>query len=344
MKLKHIHIDSYKVFENFDIDFCHAGKVQSLVVITGVNGSGKTILLRDVIFGNDSTKKPGGCVTIEDNAKTKTFTLPVSPGDELYMNAFSKVIFYGVDNKCSITDLEKKIISYIDKLVYVQGKTYTEAYHEIQTLIDDIFFDFNLKVRFKGISEEKKLIFTNLSSEEFYIEDLSGGEKQILTKIFPLFMDDMKGHVILIDEPEDSLHPIWQIKYIPILRRCAQSNDCQFILATHSPQIISSMHKEEICILVLDDKGNVRVKNNLCFDGPYGWSVEQVLSQVQGMKTMRVPEVESRLAGLRDMVQNSLYDTEGFKTELSELEALLGYSDRDLVLIRLDIIRKKKKN
>ena len=40
MKLKHIHIDAYKVFQNFDIDFCHAGKIQELVVITGVNGNG----------------------------------------------------------------------------------------------------------------------------------------------------------------------------------------------------------------------------------------------------------------------------------------------------------------
>lgn len=343
MKLKHIHIDSYKVFEDFDIDFCHAGKIQNLVVITGVNGSGKTILLRDVIFGNDSAKKPGGCVTIEDNGKTKTFTLPVCPSDESYMNVFSKVIFYGVDNKCSIAEFEKVIISYIDKLVCVQGKTHIEASHEVQTLIDDIFFDFNLKIQVERISEDKKIIFTNRSGEEFTIEDLSGGERQILTKMFPLFMDNMKGHVILIDEPEDSLHPLWQIKYIPILRRCAQCNDCQFILATHSPQIISSMHKEEVCILARDDKGTVRVKNSLCYNGPYGLSVERVLSEVQGVKTMRVPEVESRLAGLRDMVQNSLYDTDGFKTELSGLEALLGYSDRDLVLIRMDVIRKKKK-
>lgn len=344
MKLKHIHIDSYKVFEDFDIDFCHAGKIQNLVVITGVNGSGKTILLRDVIFGNDSAKKPGGCVTIEDNGKIKTFTLPVSPSDELYMNAFSKVIFCGVDNRGSITELEKKIISYIDKLVWVKGKTYIEAYREVQTLIDDIFFDIKLKVQFKGISGDKKLIFTNLGNEEFDIEGLSGGEQQILTKMLPLFIEDMKGYVVLIDEPENSLHPLWQIKYIPILRRCAQSNDCQFILATHSPQIISSMHKEEVCILARDDKGNIQVKNNLCFGGPYGWSVERVLSEVQGVETMRVLEVENRIAGLRDMVQNSLYDTEGFKTELSELEVLLGYSDRDLVLIRMDIIRKRKKN
>lgn len=57
-------------------------------------------------------------------------------------------IFMELIIKCSITDIEKKIISYIDKLVYVPRKSiYREAYHEIQTLIDDIFFDFNLKVR-----------------------------------------------------------------------------------------------------------------------------------------------------------------------------------------------------
>lgn len=58
MKLKHIYLDSYKVFQDFDIDFCHTGKTQNLVVITGMNGNGKTTLLRDVISGTDSACKP----------------------------------------------------------------------------------------------------------------------------------------------------------------------------------------------------------------------------------------------------------------------------------------------
>lgn len=341
MKLKHIHIDSYRVFRDFDIDFCHAGKIQNLVVITGVNGNGKTTLLRDVIAGAESAVKPKGCVTIEEKGITKAFTLPIIPSDEQYKDAFSNVIFYRADNKNSVADLQKEIIRYVDKFVYVQGKTSFDAYREIQTLIEDIFADFNLQIKFKGINEDKQLIFINQNSEEFGIEGLSSGEQQILSKVFPLFTDTMKGHVILIDEPEGSLHPSWQIGYIPVLRRCAQNNDCQFILATHSPQIISSAHKEEIRIFARDDSGYVRAGN--CIDGPYGWTVEKVLNEIQKVKHQRVPEIEKRLDELRNMVHENLYDSEEFKEEMASLENLLGFSDSDLVLIRMEIIRKKKK-
>lgn len=84
MKLKHIHIDKYKVFQNFDIDFCHDDQTQSLIVITGVNGSGKTTLLRDVISGSDAVSKPKGYVTVENNGEVETFSLPVSMDNEDY--------------------------------------------------------------------------------------------------------------------------------------------------------------------------------------------------------------------------------------------------------------------
>lgn len=45
MKLKHIHIDAYKVFNDFDIDFCHADKILNLIVITGVNVMVKLLYL-----------------------------------------------------------------------------------------------------------------------------------------------------------------------------------------------------------------------------------------------------------------------------------------------------------
>lgn len=341
MKLKHIHIDAYKVFHDFDIDFCHADKIQNLIVLTGINGNGKTTLLRDVIAGDDAAIKPKGIVTIENKGKVETFSLPDISGNKAYKEAFSNVIFYKADDKSSVGQLQDEIIRYVDKFVYVQGKTSFEAYGKIQALIEDIFSGFNLQVRFKGIDENKKLIFTNMNNEEFGIESLSSGEQQILSKVFPLFTDSMKEHVILIDEPEDSLHPSWQTRLIPILRRCAKNNDCQVILATHSPQIIASVRKEEIRIFTRDNEGYVKV--SACSDGPYGWTIEKVLMEIQGVDYIRVPEVEDELDELSRMVEEGQYDTDEFKKKLSDMEANIGFTDRDLALIRMEIIRKKKK-
>ena len=84
------------------------------------------------------------------------------------------------------------------------------------------------------------------------------------------------------------------------------------------------------------------VQAEYCVDGPYGWTVEKVLDEIQEVPMQRVPEIERRLEALRMAVRGNRYDTEPFKHELAELEALLGYSDRDLTLIRLEIIRRKK--
>ena len=111
MKLKHIHIDAYKVFQNFDIDFCHAGKIQELVVITGVNGNGKTTLLRDVISINGPKDMLQGNITIEDAGKTETFVFPDDLNNNSYKKAFSNVLFYKAENESSITQLQNEIIS-----------------------------------------------------------------------------------------------------------------------------------------------------------------------------------------------------------------------------------------
>lgn len=208
-------------------------------------------------------------------------------------------------------------------------------------MIEDIFSGFNLQVRFKGIDENKQLVFVDLNGQEFGVEGLSGGEQQILSKVFPLFTDSMKGHVILIDEPEDSLHPSWQTRLIPILRRCAQINDCQFILATHSPQIISSVRKEEIRVFKRGDSGYVKL--GVCMDSPYGWTVEKVLTEIQGVDYMRVPEVRDGLAELSRLIEEDKYNTDDFRKKLSDMEATIGFTDRDLALIRMEVIRKKKK-
>lgn len=44
------------------------------------------------------------------------------------------------------------------------------------------------------------------------------------------------------------------------------------------------------------------------------------------------------------MIEANQYESSSFKTIFSEMETLLGYSDQDLVLMRMEIMRKKKKH
>lgn len=68
-------------------------------------------------------------------------------------------------------------------------------------------------------------------------ENLSSGEQHFVIQLITLIMKAEPGSLILIDEPELSYHPAWQMDYLKNLKRIAEVGQYQFILATHSPQI-----------------------------------------------------------------------------------------------------------
>jgi predicted ATP-dependent endonuclease of OLD family len=71
---------------------------------------------------------------------------------------------------------------------------------------------------------------------------LSSGEKQILRMLVDLLA--VGAGIILIDEPELSMHVDWQRRLIPSMR--ALNSNAQMIFATHSPEIMAALPDEEI--------------------------------------------------------------------------------------------------
>lgn len=70
------------------------------------------------------------------------------------------------------------------------------------------------------------------------LSDLSSGEQHELVLIYELLFKVSEGAVILIDEPELSLHVSWQKKFIEDLQRIQSLKPLKVMIATHSPQII----------------------------------------------------------------------------------------------------------
>ena len=70
----------------------------------------------------------------------------------------------------------------------------------------------------------------------------SSGEQCLLVMLLGIAGHITDGSIILIDEPEISLHPRWQEEFIIMLTKAFLTySGCQFIIATHSPQIISNL-------------------------------------------------------------------------------------------------------
>jgi ABC-type transport system involved in cytochrome c biogenesis ATPase subunit len=80
------------------------------------------------------------------------------------------------------------------------------------------------------------------------VESLSAGEQHLLV-IFGRMLFDAPprgGGMLLLDEPEISLHPQWQSIFGRVLRKLAEVNHCRVVVATHSPMMIGNAWDSEI--------------------------------------------------------------------------------------------------
>ena len=153
-----------------------------------------------------------------------------------------------------------------------------------------------------------------------------------------LKMLDINNSVILIDEPEISLHPKWQQKIVRVYEGIGENN--QIIIATHSPHIVSSVKSESLKLLVKSDNG-IEVLQSEEINGSYGYPVERVLTELMGVETPRDSEVQNMIKTLQGLVRDNKYETEEFKVLYSEVKGLLGSLDEDIILLDMGIARRK---
>lgn len=72
------------------------------------------------------------------------------------------------------------------------------------------------------------------------LEQLSSGEKQEIVLFYELIFETEKQLLLLIDEPEISLHIMWQKLFMEDLDRVVSLGNLKVIVATHAPQIINN--------------------------------------------------------------------------------------------------------
>ncbi|MEB3249837.1 MAG: AAA family ATPase [Merismopediaceae bacterium] len=89
------------------------------------------------------------------------------------------------------------------------------------------------------INQGKGFILETDQGEPLSLTDLSSGEQHELVMLYELLFKVKPGSLILIDEPEISLHVGWQVKFLEDLQEIAKLADIDILLATHSPDIIN---------------------------------------------------------------------------------------------------------
>ncbi|MFA5780372.1 MAG: AAA family ATPase [Elusimicrobiota bacterium] len=141
------------------------------------------------------------------------------------------------------------------------------------TYISKLIAEVRIKVKKKNVDEG------------ITFKELSEGEQQLLTVLGLLKFTKDKESLILLDEPDTHLNPIWKWKYFEYLDRVVKKHETtQIIINTHDPLVIGSLTKEEVRIF-RDDEGKVTVKQPDV--DPRGLGVEGILtSDLFGLKTV----------------------------------------------------------
>ena len=408
MKIEKVHIKNIKGIKDLELSFKKDNEILDVIVLAGVNGSGKTTILESIkdFFNNrnvnyDKPEKSNINLNIffedfeknnieeaEKNCKDKyehklkeffyalrDYEYNRKNNGEYYSDLIAnffknppKIIYVPAENKFEeiqtysttlskeyefiniinsnvIKDIPSYIATRRNYLATIEEDlTMKEITNKVVNEINGIFDILELDVKLKGFSKDEKTmpVFENSAGEEFDINDLSSGEKQLFLRTLSIKMLEPKNSIILIDEPELSLHPKWQQRIIEVYKRIGENN--QIIIATHSPHILGSVSNENIFILYRDEKGKIEAKTGDELYSSYGQPVDRVLKDIMGLESVRTPKIEKDLEELRKLVDEDKYDTKEFKEKYSNLLEILGNTDEDLFLIDMDVKIKQKVN
>ena len=113
----------------------------------------------------------------------------------------------------------------------------------------DLYTDIiNHRLSFKSmkISKEFGISVIDENNKRLKLTQLSSGEKQEIVLFYDLIFGTKKDVLLLIDEPEISLHITWLKKFMDDLLRIINYKGFNVIVATHSPQIINNHWDRQI--------------------------------------------------------------------------------------------------
>lgn len=200
------------------------------------------------------------------------------------------------------------------------------------------FFDKENKPKdLDKILQLEKLDIINLTGIELFknnsslsINEISSGEYHLLVSLIGIFCKIKDNSLILIDEPEISLHPNWQLRYISFLKKLFKNySGCHFILSSHSHFIISDLEDKNSSVTALKrDEKTKNLSAQLLKIDTYGWSAEDILYNIFNVKTVRNYFVEADLADLLGLISNNSKDKNKILKLTNKLKEL-NISDND---------------
>lgn len=151
-----------------------------------------------------------------------------------------------------IHHLEREYKNYQDKVTLRYAEIlerngskddFLEASHNqiiFEELIDKYFKSSSKKIQARGTT----ILFKTKNKKRVSINNLSSGEKYLLTIFITALVQDNENSVLIIDNPETFLHTDWQRDLITDIRKL--NPNVQLIIATHSPAMVMNGWQDKI--------------------------------------------------------------------------------------------------
>lgn len=224
-------------------------------ILSGLNGTGKSTILNktvarlDFLSGESQDDAPEVSIHYFPEGKQKIRYDVIRSIDRplMHSNLLEKM-----SDRSVVSELDWQLYKlqrrYLDYQVNIGNRTINlltsgepDKIEEAQKVsrpriqfmdfIDELFADTGKKI----VRSSNEILF-----DQFGVRllpySLSSGEKQLLVILLTLLVQDNQPYVLLMDEPEISLHIEWQQQLVSRVRE--MNPNVQIIMTTHSPAVI----------------------------------------------------------------------------------------------------------
>lgn len=236
-------------------------------ILSGVNGVGKSTILNRVIKhllsisrldremdGVTLTYSPEGADAVRFDV-IRSFDRPVISSEllskvtdmqlqtELDLQLYQLQRRY-LDYQVNLSNRMVELFTSNDPEAHAKAQEIAQEKNEFLDIVDDLFSETGKNI----VRKSNEIQFEQLG-EVIDPYRLSSGEKQMLIILLTVLVQNHQPYVLLMDEPEVSLHIEWQQRLISLVRRL--NPNAQVILTTHSPAVIMDGWME--CVTDVED-------------------------------------------------------------------------------------------
>ena len=326
-------VTNFENSENFELICNDTIKIDKKMVIRPFT---ETINGKDIHF--DMKEQLAQAVEINEDEISRVIslpmvsTLPYNPINEIKLPFRIKDIVYEIDISNMLANAELFIKEYI--INRERNSLESEPKKRTKEAVDNfnkIFENINLTTKLIDLDRHNKPIFETKNKKRVTIDKLSSGEQQLYARVVSLMIIEPINSIILIDEPEITLHPKWQNEIINIYKNIGKNN--QFIITTHSPHIITSTKNEYLRLLKFNTETNqIEVVDSGLY--AHGRDINSILFEVMG-------EVLYRPNEFREKIDNLYYeiDNKNFIEAQKLLDNLaIDYGKKDSIIMEAQML------